>query len=291
MEKIVDVGPAMGLYWAHPDELREQDVNPQVMPPTMFGQLVSNVSKRGILESVPFCCIPAGNDIVEIVSGHKRIRAAREAGLERIVILLDTSGLSRSAVAAKVIAHNNLSGYSDKQVMAELAQEIQEIEDRLEAYLPPDIDDLELEPMDPLLSPKVNFDWKTVSFTFLPHQLEDMKELIDAMPNRQDLVVVAEVSLFAEFAEALSRYSRFREVKSANHAVAFMAKSALDIVESGESQLSDGEWLHLTEVLGTARVPRPLGEELAHKMKSLKSEGQITHGWQLLETILAAYEE
>lgn len=281
MEKIVDVGPGLALYWADPDELREQDINPQVMPPTMFGQLVANVGKRGLLESVPFCAVPAGKEAPEIVSGHKRVRAAREARLQRVVILLDTSGLTRSEVAAKVIAHNNISGHSDRQVMAELAQEIEDIEARLEAFLPPELDTLKLEPMDPLLSPTVTFDWKTVTFAFLPHQLDDLQALIAAMPGAQDLVAVADVAQFDAFAEALAQFSRFRDVKSANQALALMVRLALDVVQVGESQLSEGEWVHLTEVLGGGYVPRDVAERLADLMQA--HDISRSHGWQVLE--------
>lgn len=45
MEKIIDLGEGMSICWASPDELREQDVNPQIMEPTMFRQLVSNVQR------------------------------------------------------------------------------------------------------------------------------------------------------------------------------------------------------------------------------------------------------
>lgn len=283
MDKIVDVGPGLALYWADPDELREQDVNPQIMPPTMFGQLVSNVGKRGVLESVPFCAVPAGRDAPEIVSGHKRVRAAREARLPRILILLDTSGLTRSEVAAKVIAHNNISGYSDKQVMAELAQEIEDIEARLEAFLPPELDAMRLEPMEPLLSPAVTFEWKTVTFAFLPHQLDDLKALAAAIPGTQDLVAVVDVAQFDQFAEALAQFSRFRDVKSANQAMALMVRLALDVVQAGEAQLSEGEWVHLTEVLGSGHVPRAVAEQLAALMEA--HGVSRSQGWQVLELL------
>lgn len=283
MDKIVDVGPGLALFWASPDDLREQDINPQVMPPTMFGQLVSNVGKRGLLESVPFCAVPAGKNAPEIVSGHKRVRAAREARLPRIVILLDTSGLTRSEVAAKVIAHNNISGHSDMQVMAELAQEIEDIEARLEAFLPAELDAMKLEPMEPLLSPAVTFDWKTVTFAFLPHQLDDLKALVAAVAGAQDLVAVVDVAQFDQFAEALAQFSRFRDVKSANQAMALMVRLALDVVQAGEAQLSDGEWVHLTEVLGSGHIPR----EVAERLTALMAEKGISRaqGWQVLELL------
>jgi hypothetical protein len=236
--------------------------------------------------------VPAGKEEVELVSGHKRTRAAREAGVKRVIILLDVSGLTRSEVAAKVLAHNNIHGYSDMQVMKELAQEISEIEDRLEAYLPPELDEFEPEPMESLLSPKIAFDWKTMTLAFLSHQLADFRELIDAMPGTQDLVAAVDLENFDGFAAALSKFSRFREVKSANQAVAMLTRTALDIVETGQAQLSDGEWVHLSEVIGNARVPHELAESLLELTQAQIRDGAVPEDqpWRVLENLIAHYE-
>lgn len=288
MEKIVDAGPGLMLAWVDIGEAKEQDVNPNVMEPTMFGQLTMNVSKRGALESVPLLAIPKDTDTLEIVSGHKRMKAAREAGLDRIIALVDTSGLSRSAVAAKVIAHNTIDGYDDKQLLAELAQQITDIEDRLEAFLPDDIDEPPAEPLDSLLSPKVTFDWKTVTVAFLPDELDSFNELIDAMPNAQDLVAVADVALFDEFGKALSGIGRVRDVKSANQAVALMVKVALSVVNEADDQLGDGEYIHLSEVIGNVRVPRDMAESLQDLRDAYDIEKRDGH--QLMELLIAALQ-
>lgn len=289
MEKIVEVGDSMSLCWATPNELREQDVNPQIMPPTMFRQLVSNVQRRGMLESVPYCAIPEGETKPQIVSGHKRIRAARESGVERIIVLLDESGLSRSAVAAKVLAHNNIVGFSDLQVMAQLSEEITDIDDKLEAFLPEELQAQIEQELDTLLAPKLDLQWKIVTLMFLPDQLDTFRELIAAIPGRQDLVAVAEIQLFHRFVKAVEGFSRFHDVRSANMAVALMAKVALDVAQTGEVQELEGDWISLAEVLGGLRLPKQAGEVIKEAVKAVKKAEQLQTSWQALELIAADY--
>ena len=289
MDKIVDLGNSMSLCWASPNELREQDVNPQIMEPTMFRQLVSNVQRRGMLESVPYCAIPEGNHRPEIVSGHKRVRAARESGLERIIILLDESGLSRSAVAAKVLAHNNIVGFSDLQVMAQLSLEIANIDDKAEAFLPEELEAEIERQLDPLLAPKLDLQWKIVTLMFLPDQLDTFRELIEAIPGRQDLVAVGEANLFDQFVKAVEGFSRFHDVRSANMAIALMAKVALDVAQTGEVQEMEGDWVSLAEVIGGLRLPKAAGEVIKEAVKAVKKDQELKHSWQALELIAADY--
>ena len=57
---------------------------------------------------------PEEKQVIEIVSGHHRIQAAREAGLESIHVLLDKSGLSRDEITAKQIVFHSLETDADK---------------------------------------------------------------------------------------------------------------------------------------------------------------------------------
>lgn len=291
VEVITQAADGLYMVWADLDVMKEQDVNPQIMEADMFAQLTNNVGRRGSLESVPLCAVPAGATEIEIVSGHKRTRAARAAGIKRVIILLDVSGLSRSAVAAKVAAHNNIHGYTDQEILAQLAKEITDLEDRLEAFLPPEIDGMETEPMEPLLSPHLDIEWRVVSFSFLADQMETFNELIAAMQGPQDLVAVADVAQFEGFSRALADYARFREVKSANQAVAMMIKTTRDLVLVGEEQYGDGEWAHISQVLGVGQIPAEVASDLEQVVKDLEQRELLTKStrWRVIEYLLDAY--
>ncbi|RLC43118.1 MAG: chromosome partitioning protein ParB, partial [Candidatus Coatesbacteria bacterium] len=124
MEKLLEIHKDIWIARAKINELREQDINPNTMPKTMFDQLTINIKKRGTLESLPFCAEVNGK--YEIISGHHRIRAARAAGMDEVYILLDTSGLSRDEIIAKQLAHNNINGTVDPDLTLRLFEQIKD---------------------------------------------------------------------------------------------------------------------------------------------------------------------
>jgi hypothetical protein len=130
---IADLGDGIIVAKVSINILKEQDKNAHLMKPEMFRQLHENIKKRGTLESLPYCALTDKG--VEIVSGHHRYRAAKEAGLKEIFVLLDTSGLNRSQIAAKQIAHNALVGFDDSTVLREIAKMINDVDDMIESYI------------------------------------------------------------------------------------------------------------------------------------------------------------
>ena len=102
-EKLADLGSGLIIARVKVADVREQDINARIMKPEMMKQLTDNIRKRGQLESLPYCAL---TDKIEIISGHHRFRAAREAGMKEVIVILDISGLNRSQIAAKQIPHN-----------------------------------------------------------------------------------------------------------------------------------------------------------------------------------------
>jgi len=288
-EKIIELGQGLSIARVVLDNLREQDVNARTMNPAMFKQLVANVKKRGSLESLPFCALVNGR--VEIISGHHRSRAAREAGLKEITVLLDESGLSRSQIAAKQLAHNSISGFDDQNIIRQIAQIITDVDDMLEAHLPKDILTEPEAVLDTLIAPKVDFDWKTVSFVFLPHQLDDMKALINSLEGRQDLVSVAPIELFKAFADAVIKFSRFMDIRSAGTAVAVMARTALEIVAEVGIREDDEPWVALSSIFGSGTMPKEAAEVVRRAVKQMQEDGHVgkKNLWQAIEYWAADY--
>jgi len=234
---LADLGGGLKLYTADLSTLREQDVNARIMPSSEFAQLVSNIKKRGHLESVPYCVL--ANGVVELVSGHNRVRAAREAGITHAPVLVDESGLSRSEVVAKQLAHNRIVGFDDRDTLNKLFTMIHDPDLVLETGLSGELMktlDVELEP---LLAPRMDMDWKNVTFTFLPHQLEALQELVDAMPPSDD-VMTAAMGQFDSFMKATVGVGRLKNVRNAGMAVALLTEIALREIQSAEES-EDGE--------------------------------------------------
>ena len=110
---IADMGSGLLIAKVSLADFKEQDINARIMKSDMQKQLTDNIKKRGQLESLPFCALIDGK--IEIVSGHHRIRSAKDSGImSEIFVILDTTGLRRSQVAAKQLAHNAISGFDDQ---------------------------------------------------------------------------------------------------------------------------------------------------------------------------------
>lgn len=221
---IMDLGNGLKLYMANLGGLREQDINARVMPLAEHNQMVNNMRRRGGMESVPYCVRVDGK--VEVVSGHHRIRAAREAGISRAPILVDESGLSRSEIVAKQLAHNRLVGFDDPDTLRRLFESLTTPDDILQSGLAEDMSGPETLGLDRLLAPHLDMDWKLVSFAFLPHQLDNLKTLLYTIPPSA-LVAGVPMELFDAFLQAVIKYGRLKNVTNAGTAVALIIEKML----------------------------------------------------------------
>ena len=215
-------------------DLREQDLNAQVMQPAEYQRLVENIRNRGALESLPYCAQPPGQDYVNDVSGHHRVRAAFEAGMSDVWAMVDTSALTRSQTTAKRSPTTSSSVGLDEAVLRQLLDRVINVDDLLETGLPERF--MPSPPSDAvaILTPAADFDWRTISFAFLPHQLTDFDALIARLDGRQDLVAVAPLDVYDSFVKALGGFQRVRKVTSAGTAIALLTRMALDYVAAQE---------------------------------------------------------
>ena len=202
-------------------------------------RLTNNIRNRGKMESVPYCVLVDGK--VEIVSGHHRIRAAREAGITEAPILVDESGLIREEIVAKQLAHNRLSGFDDEATLKQLFESLNDPSLILESGL---ADDLMVLPHVDLavgITPELDMDWKVITLTFLPHQLENFNALIDMMPS-SDLVGLAPLSDYQRFVDALIKWARYKNVRNVGTALALLADIALvELAEAAEAEEKDAK--------------------------------------------------
>lgn len=124
----------MRLYYAAVDELIEQDVNPQGMSQQMFDQLTANIKSAGTLESTPLCVRTERG--VEIISGHHRKRAAKEAGVQHILVFLYDK-LPEDWKLSKQLAHNTIAGEADPQLVERVWARIKDVQAQFEAFVDP----------------------------------------------------------------------------------------------------------------------------------------------------------
>jgi hypothetical protein len=155
-EIIYDMGTELYIAKVQLAELKEQDINARIMKNEMQDQLTANIKNRGQLESLPLIALMG--EKLEIISGHHRVKSAREAGLKEIIVILDKSGLTRSKAASKQLAHNAISGFDDESTLREIVKLMDNVDDMMESYIGKEILEEPLEQFDKLNTPAVQFD-------------------------------------------------------------------------------------------------------------------------------------
>nr|DAI64394.1 MAG TPA: ParB protein [Caudoviricetes sp.] len=233
------VGDGLFVRVIQGSALKEQDINAQQMDPTKFERLVENIRLRGSLESLPYCHQPNGEGPISIVSGHHRAKAARVAGLSEFAVLVDTREMPRSLLRAKQIAHNELTGEPDADILRKMIEEIDSVEDLLISGL--DEDYLgELEPATTALElPSAMFDWRMVSLMFLPEQMKRFEGLIEALGSQNELVGVAQAEQFEKFSRALVEFGQVRNIKNVAAIVDTLTKIALAEIDKHRKAAED----------------------------------------------------
>lgn len=78
-----------------------------------------------------------------------------------------------------------------------------------------------------MLSPAVQFDFKNVTFTFLPHQVNDMDILVKDLESKApEIVGVASYEQCKAFVETLSKYQKFTDIRNVGAAIHSMIENA-----------------------------------------------------------------
>jgi len=134
------------------------EVNARYMLPEKMNQLTENIKRSGF-ESVPlvFRDSELPKDKVRIVSGHHRIEAAKEAGLESILVMV-CEPHSEEERRSKQLAHNALVGQDDETILMEILSSINDIELKLGIF-------------------------KTRTLVFSPDDLSGFTNLLDIVEN------------------------------------------------------------------------------------------------------------
>jgi hypothetical protein len=236
--QLVSLGNGLEVWRVHLDDLHEQPKNARTMAPAAFNRLVQNIGKGARLESLPFCAF--GDDgKVHIISGHHRVRAARGAEVMEIPVLVDVGGMARSQVVAKQLAHNAIQGVDDRDMLAQLYQEMDKLEDMLESYIDPKA--LGIAPqldMASIQDIRVAFDVKTVVFSFLPSQLEDFNRACDGIPSDTSYLGVVAVDTYDKFVDTVRKLGRETEIRSVGALITKMCDLSLEWLEA--QKVEDG---------------------------------------------------
>ena len=289
-EVVADMGHGLVIAKVKLADIREQDINARIMKNETQKQLTDNIKKRGQLESLPFCALI--DEKIEVISGHHRIRSAKDSGvMQEIFVILDISGLRRSQVAAKQLAHNAINGYDDQSTLREIAKMIDDVDDMMESYIGKDVLGEPLAELEKLIAPKVEFDWRNVTFTFLPHQIDDLEKLISVLQSvSPDIIGVAPIEDHKPFVEAITKFQTFANVKNTGAAIHAMIRATEQLFEDLKFDASK-EWVQLTSIFGSPAIPAEAAEVINEALKKMEQDGAIgkKNRFQALEFWAADY--
>ncbi|WP_437187807.1 ParB/Srx family N-terminal domain-containing protein [Planctomicrobium sp. SH668] len=212
----------------NPRRLRLLTKNARFMKKETFSQLTKNVTKDEMLSSIPLVHpVKDGLDYrncpeeeLEVISGNHRVKAAKEAGFESIVVL-SIPHQRNEAKVAKQLSHNAISGTDDDQLLRELYEELSSIEAQLYSGLDSEdvqqLKDIEFSGFgaEPVRTEKIVL-W------FLP---EEVAELDKILLEASEIASADKVYLVAEsnYKEIFNAITKTKTIKNiANTAVAFM---------------------------------------------------------------------
>lgn len=177
------------------------------------------------------------------------------------------SGLSRSAIAAKQLAHNAINGVDDLEMVKEIAAMITEADDLIESFIGKNALESDITKIDKALNPKINFDWKEIKLLFLPHQLEDLQEFIETADLKVDFIGVGSTAQFNEFIDSLIKYQELANIKNigaAIHKLIEVANGENDSREEGTN------WVPSSTIVGNGAIPKLKSEEILGAIDEVK---------------------
>lgn len=228
-ERVAVLSNGLEVWNLNVTTIKEQDINAQVMDDRRMKILTSNIKERGALESLPY--IYKDGDTFRIISGHHRVRAANDAGLKSIYALVETNNLTQSQITSKQIAHNELVGEADREILAQLIKQMNTVDDLIASGLPDEMLNSVLAENQTINIPQLTFDWRIINLTFLPGQVQSFDTLVKMIDSKAEEVGIVDRQLYDGFCAALSKYGKMKKVTSMSTVVAMLTDLALKEVE------------------------------------------------------------
>lgn len=201
--------------------------NARFMKSETFKTLVSNIKRDGNLSSVPFCFRDSAG-AYHVLSGNHRVQAAIQAGIDRIMILYREDMKDDERISIQ-LSHNAIEGEDDLAILKELWDSISDIDLKLYAGL----DSITLEKLDKIEFQAISearLDYRSVSFLFLPEELERAREIFDRIHvifGKEDVYLFS-MQKWEQFFGVISQIKSRCNLK--NSAAAFTV--LLDLAES-----------------------------------------------------------
>jgi hypothetical protein len=235
----------------------------------------------------------AGEELV--LSGNHRVQAAIEAGVYEADVMLVLDEQSRDELLARQLSHNAIAGQDDASVLAQLYDEIENIDWREYSGLTDDLLSLmEKATVEPLS--EVGLEFTTISLLFLPHELERAREVWEQARDAAsgaDELWLAPLKAYEATLDALSTAHSAYGVQNVTTALGLVLELvAAHLEEMREGWLTEGyepkdgrQWVPIETVLGGRTLPAEAAAIVAKAVDRMVDAGDVPSGqkWKALE--------
>jgi len=260
---LVGVTP-FRLGVAAPGDMQAAPINAHFMPKRVYDQLVANIRRDGNLSTLPFCWHDADGKI-NILSGHHRIDAARDAGVEALLYLYTDEELTADQRTAIQLSHNSLVGEDDLAILKRQWESIASIEAKLYSGL----DDEYFKTFEPVTLGAFNerdIRFETIELLFLPSETDRLVELAGKLGKSKRVRLAGWAEHYDLMAEALMRMKDATAIFNSATAFLVMAEAAdlyCDWLER-VGAMDDAAWLALHEELRARGMAGEIVREIEH---------------------------
>jgi len=213
-------GTSARLQIVNPRDLVLLKQNARFFKKDTFKQLVENIRADKRLSSVPLCRFLKDGRI-EVLSGNHRVKAAMEAGLEKILVIVLLEDLDENRKIAIQLSHNALVGQDDQNILAELWAKIDDVQARLYAGLSSDtLNEIKKVELVQFSTPPLYT--KTLTFAFTDTEKDHVEGVLQELAAQGAKEIhLAPLSAFDDFFNLLLAAKKKFDVK--NSALAMLA--------------------------------------------------------------------
>lgn len=211
-------GDQAELRVVRPASLQLLKQNARFFKKDQFKQLIANLEQDQRLSSMPLCHILAG-DILEVLSGNHRVKAAIQAKLEFIIVMVILGDLSKSDQLAMQLSHNALVGQDDEQILADLWSRIDDIKARVYAGLSSDVlGELKKVKLISFSTPQIRT--RRVAFVFTEIEEDAIGAVLEELATvPADTIHLANLEQFDAFFALLIKTKKIKDIKNSSLAM------------------------------------------------------------------------
>lgn len=226
-----------------PQNFEPAEKNARFMTKNTYDQLVENIKQDGGLSSLPFCWHDE-EDNAHIISGHHRISAAQDAGIEHVLYLYTDEPMTEDERTAAQLSHNAIVGQDDLEVLKEQWASIKNIEAKQYSGLDEEFFD-NYDTVSIATFNEAGLTAQTIEIKFVPHELDQFAEQLERIGSSKKAKFIADERDYQAFADILMQFKQEAEVYNTSAAVALMVEVVdrfCHFVHHHERDPETGEW-------------------------------------------------